>query len=142
MPTIRKRVAHVRLSATPLELEHLEPGEHLLAGECAICARGIAVARPLWEANRAAILANWRYPFPTFAELVLDGVPMPAGERIPEHDRVLWGVICDAAAAFRPGVSTMLAALPAAVPECEPLAAILAELRGISGSILRLAGRR
>ena len=62
------------------------------------------MARPLWEENRAAILANWRYPFPTFAGLVFDGVPMPAGERIPERDHVLWGVICDAVAAFRNGV--------------------------------------
>ena len=67
MPTIRKRVTHARVVAGPIELEHLELGaEHLLAGDCAICRGGIEVARPLWEENRAAILAGWRYAFPCY----------------------------------------------------------------------------
>ena len=94
MPTRRTRVAHARVVAGPLELEHLElGGDHLLAGDCWICQRGIASARGAWAENRAAILAGWRYPFPCFGQIIFDRVPLPDAEPAQAHERLIFAML-------------------------------------------------
>ena len=106
MPTRRTRIAHVRLTLGPFEAEHLETGpDHLLAAGpgmgCAICRSGIEIARPLWQENRAARLAGWRYPFPCFGQIIFDRVSLPDAEPAHIGDRTIAALIRAAVAESR-----------------------------------------
>lgn len=81
MPTTRKRVGRFTRALGPVELEHLRTGpDHLLAGDCWLCAHGLESARALWPQARAAALEDWErlgFPFPTLAECVYEGAKLP-----------------------------------------------------------------
>ncbi len=78
MPTKRRRAA-LALNLGGAEDEHLEfgPGAHLLYETCALCSGDRAAIAHAWRLRRDDIIRQWRFPFPTWAAITLDGARLP-----------------------------------------------------------------
>jgi len=98
---VKRKVGLMRRTLDPLAAEHLQSGsDHLLAGECWVCSRGIESARSVWEASRDEIMADWNrlaFPFPPLAAILFDGARFPPELNPQWRDlhRFVWQGIAD-----------------------------------------------
>lgn len=87
----------------PVEREHLETGgDHLLAGDCWICDKGIEASRSNWIEHRNELIKGWRYPFPMFAQVVLERAPMHPFNATRDGDNLIWRLIQSSLAMEKP----------------------------------------